>query len=256
MDPVDWFADQDFLNSELRDLQLVTIYLLSTGRNAWHSTWSEKYQRDTALFSTFDKAKAAAEKSRNRGTTFEIGQYPGLAFFTTTGVIVLTEFHSKEPFARLKFEQIDDRLKVGTTISLAIEPFVKASDKFWTHPFPSESSFISARSTLAESFEPLQPSNYLKKWGSRAMGSSYYLGWHEKNQPDVKPIWKVADGFSENNSDLEIKLAIAELEIYRTSAIEEWNAQLERDKVLEKATLFFQQLKEYNDSTSNNPEQD
>ena len=176
MDPVDWFSDQEFLNSELKDLQLITVYLLSTGRNAWHSTWSEKYRPDTALFASFDKAKAAAEKARNRGTTFEIEQYPGLAFFTTAGVIVLVEFHSKEPFARVKFEEIEEKIKIGIVISAAIEPFVKATDGFWNRPFPAESSFVSARSNLVESFEPLPPNNYLKKWGSRAMGSTYYLG--------------------------------------------------------------------------------
>jgi len=256
MDSVNWFSDQEFLDSEIKDLQLITVYLLSTGRNAWHSTWSEKYRPDTALFATFENAKTAAEKARNRGTKFEIEQYPGLAFFSTVGVIVLVEFHSKEPFARLKFEEIEKKLKLGTAISAAIDPFVMATDEFWNRPFPAGSSFVSARSSLAESFEPLPPHNYLKKWGSRAVGSTYYLGWDEKNKPVVNPIWRILETFTENNSDLDIKSAIDELETFRQSAVDEHRAQLERDAVLENVNLFFQRLKAHNDSMRNDEKQE
>ena len=59
MQPVNLSTDRAFLDSKLKDVKLVTLYLLSTGRNAWHSTWSEKYRPDSALFSSFDAAKAA-----------------------------------------------------------------------------------------------------------------------------------------------------------------------------------------------------
>ena len=257
MDPfVNRLFDEEFHNSELKDLQLITVYLLSTGRNAWHGTWSKKYRRAAALFASFDKAKAAAEKTRNRGTTFEIAQYPGLAMFTNAGVIIITEIHSKEPFARLKFEKIDERVKIGTVISLAIEPFLKATDEFWNRPFPSESSFVRARSNLAENFEPLPPNNYLKKWGSHAMGSTYYLRWDEKNKPVVTPLWKILEIFSENNSDLDIKSATDELESYRQSALEEQSSQLALIHFPENVNLFFEQHKTHNDSMQNDEEQD
>jgi len=139
MERIDWINDHEFLDSKLLNLQGVTLYLLSTGRNAWHSTWSERYRRDAALFSTFNSAKAAAEKSRNRGTTFEIEQYPGLAFFSVAGVVALVEFHSKQSFSKLKLEEIGDRLKVGTPLRDAIAPFTEATSAFWNSPFPSES---------------------------------------------------------------------------------------------------------------------
>ena len=118
------------------------------------------------------------------------------------------------------------------------------------------SSFVNARSTLIESFEPLLPNNYLKKWGSRAMGSTYYLRWDEKNKPVVTPLWKILEIFSENNSDLDIKSATDELESYRQSALEEQSSQLALINFPENVNLFFEQHKTHNDSMQNYEEQE
>ena len=88
------------------------------------------------------------------------------------------------------------------------------------------------------------------------MGSTYYLGWDEKNSPVLTPIWKILEIFSENNSDLDIKSAKDELESFRRIALEEQSSQLARDAVLENVNLFFQQLKAHNDSKQNDEEQD
>ena len=110
--------------------------------------------------------------------------------------------------------------------------------------------------TRSPTLKPLTPNNYLQKWGSRAMGSTYYLGWDEKNKPVVTPICRILEIFSENNSDLDIKSATDELESLRQSALDEQSSQLARDAVLENVNLFFQQLKAHNDSNQNDEEQD
>ncbi len=220
MQPIDWTNDHELLDSKLNYLQGVTLYLLSTGRNAWHSTWSERYRSDAALFATFDLAKASAEKSRNRGTKFEIEQFPGLAFYSLSGVIALVEFHSKQSFSKLRLETLTNRLEVGTLLRDAIEPFKAASSEYWNTPFPSENSFLAVKSDLAEEFEPLPTPSYLKKWGSVALGSNYYLRWNEKSKQEESPIARILSEFSCQNSLIDSEKYEKELELARQVAIE------------------------------------
>ena len=218
MKPIDWEADAKFLISELKSLKCVTLYLLSTGRNAWHSTWSAKYQRNAALFSSFDEAKAAAEKLRNRGTTFKIVQYPGLAFYSLEGIVALVEFHSSQPFNKLRVEDVDLRLNIGTPIKDAITPFIKADREFWNPPFPSGDSFVNVKTDLSEDFEPLIENKQLRKWGSVASGSNYYLGWHEEDKLYETPISRIMLNYAEVNVFVDLEKCEQELESCRHAA--------------------------------------
>lgn len=218
MKPIDWEADEKFLVSELKGLKCVTLYLLSTGRNAWHSTWSAKYQRNAALFSSFDAAKAAAEELRNRGTTFKIVQYPGLAFYSMEGVVAVVEFHSGQPFDKLRIDTIDQRLNIGTLIKDAITPFIKADKEFWNPPFPSGDSFVNVKTDLSEDFEPLIETRQLKKWGSVASGSNYYLGWHEENKLYETPISRIMLNYEGVNGFVDLEKCEQELESSREVA--------------------------------------
>jgi hypothetical protein len=220
MQRIDWTQDQKLLDSKLKNMKGVTLYLLSTGRNAWHSTWSERYRSDAALFATFDQAKAVAEKSRNKGTTFEIEQCPGLAFYSIVGVVALVEFHSEQSFGKLKLDTISNRLEVGTMIRDAIDPFKAATGEYWDTPFPSENSFIAVKSDLAEEFEPLPVPHYLRKWGSVALGSNYYLGWNEKSKPAETPIDRILGEFTDQNLFEDFEKCELELELARQEAVE------------------------------------
>jgi hypothetical protein len=254
MQPIDWANDSEFLDSKLTSLKGVTLYLLSTGRNAWHSTWSERYRRDAALFSTFDSAKSSAEKARNRGTQFEIQQHPGLAFYSVKGVVALVEFHSKYSFGKLKIEEIGDRLKLGTLIRDAVSPFVAATDEFWTTPFPSESSFTDVKADLAEEFEPLPNPSYLKKWNSVSSGSNYYLGWHEKSKPEETPISRVLKEFKIQNRFTDVEKLESEMENARQVAIEKRKREQEERIQLKKASIQLSSL--LAEFTSQNNEKD
>lgn len=240
MKPVDWVTDEEFLDSELKNLRSVTLYLLSTGRNAWHGTWSEKYQKNAALFSSFNAARKAAEDSRNRGTTFKIQQYPSLAFFSLKGVVALVEFHSEQPFSKLRIEDIGDRLKIGIPIREAILPFVKAHWEFWNIPFPPKDSFVNVKSDLAEDFEYLPEEPYLKKWGSVASGSNYLLTWHQKNKPEETFITQILAEFADQNTVLKIAKCKKELENARQIAIEQLNMENVRIQLAESLSETIQ----------------
>jgi len=244
MQPENLRTESIFLNSKLKTLKLVTLYLLSTGRNAWHSTWSEKYRPDTALFSSFEGAKAAAENARNRGTTFEIEQFPGLAFFSSEGVVALVEFQSKPPFKKLKFENLKDHLRIGTPIRNSIAPFIEATSEFWETPFPSDNSFVGVKSDILEEFEEIFEDSYLKKWGSVSAGSNYYLVWHEKGQPEVQPIMRVMSIFKEINEFEEIITQESELGILRELAADKEKKRLRH---LELSENLHASIREYLD---------
>jgi len=232
MKPIDLIADQKFLDSEFKGLQSVTLYLLSTGRNAWHTTWSAKYQKNAALFSNFEAAKNVAEESRIRGTTFKIAQYPGLAFLSTEGVVALVEFHSSQPFNKLRIEDLGERLAIGTPIRDVISPFTSANSEFWNSPFPSPDSFVDVKTDLAEEFQPLIESVSMKKWKSVASGSNYYLGWQEQDKPLETPISKIMMEFGATNALVDLDECEQELESARKIA------RVKRKKAEEDAIKF------------------
>jgi hypothetical protein len=242
MEPIDWGKDDELLNSRLKKLKGVSLYLLSTGRNAWHSTWSERYRGEAALFSNFDSAKAEAERSRNRGTTFEIEQYPGLAFYSIKGVVALVEFHSKQSFDKLRIEDVGDTLHVDTPIRDAIAPFTAATSEFWNKPFPSENSFVVVKSDLAEDFEPLMVPSYLKKWGSVASGSNYYLGWNEKSKPEETPITRLLREFIDQNFLIDFEECEKELESAHEVAIKNRKSNEEARNKLNQASIYLSSI--------------
>lgn len=240
MKPLDWATDQKFLDSELKSLKCVTLYLLSTGRNAWHSTWSTMYQKNAALFPTFKAAKQVAEPARNRGTTFKITQYPGLAFYSLEGVVALVEFHSNPSFGSIKQDSLGEFLCIGTPIRDAIAPFSKVDRIFWNPPFPSQDSFVSLKSDLAEDFEPLFQPNYMKSWNSVASGSNYYLGWHETGKPVKPPIEKIMNQYAEVNMLNDIEQHEHEIERARQFAIEKRKKVDEMAKKLSEASAALE----------------
>jgi hypothetical protein len=256
MEPIDLAKDDEFLNAKLKNLKGVSLYLLSTGRNAWHSTWSERYRGDAALFSSFDSAKAEAEKSRARGTTFEIEQYPGLAFYSIKGVVALVEFYSKQSFDKLKLEEIGDRLKVDTTIRDAIAPFTAATSEFWKEPFPSENSYVVAKSDLAEDLEPLLVPSYLKKWGSVASGSNYYLGWNEKSKPEETPITRILSEFISQNFLIDFEESEKELENARQVAIKNLQSKEDARVKLNQASNYLSSILAEHDALKDQKDQE
>ncbi len=249
MRPLDFTSDKEFLESELKNLKGVTLYLLSTGRNAWHSTWSERYQRDGALFTSFEEAKNAAENSRKKGTTFEIEQLPGLAFYSLIGVLALVEFHSKQPFSKLRIAEIGKLIQIGTPLSTAASPFLKASNTFWEKPFPSESSFVNIRTDLTKNFESLQEAIYQKKWRSIATGSNNYLGWRERGEPEETPITKVLANFATQNYFENWEALEKELDGARSIAFEKQKKDDEAETRLSEAiTLLSSLLEQFSDT--------
>ncbi len=73
------------------------------GRNAWHTSWSSRYLRDSSFALSFEEAAEAAEMHRVRGTVWKIRKLPACALVTDSGLsLVLTEINTLQPLDDLE----------------------------------------------------------------------------------------------------------------------------------------------------------
>jgi hypothetical protein len=211
--------DEKLLDSELRLFKPVMLYFLFTGRNAWHSTWSERFTKHHAIFPSLRQAKLQAERERAKGTSFGIEQTPGLAFFSRVGTVCIAEFQSSPTFEKLDFSRDNLDLKIGSKISEVIKPFLKPGEEFWKKPFPHLNSFIVAKAEPHERFEVIEHSLKLRKWHSSSFGGNYFLGWHEREFSKLDPVFKLDILFRGQNMEHELAASEAELAIYAEKSL-------------------------------------
>jgi len=103
------------------------------------------------------------------------------------------------------------------------------------------------KSDLAEEFEPLSNPSYLKKWGSVASGSNYYLGWNEKSKPVETPITRILGEFTDQNPFIDFEESEQELASARQEAIEKRQSKEEARIKLDEASIYLSSiLAEYN----------
>jgi len=209
------FTHQELLKSDLKDLRLVKVFLLITGRNAWHSTWSTRYSRQRAIFSSFEEAKNVAENIRIQGSQFTIREIPALAFYSLSGIIVICEFHSRPQYSNLKLDRIAEALRLNNKLVKAIQPFRATSDDFWTKPFPDSDSFIVSVVPLSQKLNLLPEQRDLKSWKSSSSGPRYYLHWNQVGARQIEPLERIIEIFKEVNeisslleSEFNLELAI------------------------------------------------
>ena len=212
MQKLDRIKDEDLLSSELLDIALGRVYLLSTGRNAWHSVWSERYKGTTALYFTLADAKKAAQPQRNMGTTFQIELIPSLVLISELASVHCIEFHSKNSFVNTRIETFPSLLKIGSSISDVLEAFSQPTAKFWQYPFPSLDSFVTGKASNLESqiHEPFDDANGYETWKSDASwGSQYLLNWNlqEDGGRTSDRIETIVEVFVENNDVLILECA-------------------------------------------------
>jgi hypothetical protein len=74
------------------------VSLLVEGRNAWHSTWSRRYDIKAAMFSDHASACQEAETRRKQGSVFYVFDVPALLLFGLYTSCVVTDFHETNSF--------------------------------------------------------------------------------------------------------------------------------------------------------------
>lgn len=208
-----WREDELFLTSMLLGVDTHIMYLLSTGRNAWHETWSARYEGPTSLHFTLNDAKKTAERDRVQGTVFNIEQVPVLAFRCRTGVAYCAEFHSQESFKMLDWDGEMEFLKIGAALPDVMNAFSKPDPSSWNFPWPVQDSFVtrvfdlvgnvdpSNGKTSPIEAEPLVANSKLNRWKSFPKGTGYRMGWDiSDSDRNITSTEKVVERFNALNS--------------------------------------------------------
>ncbi len=159
------------------------IFYCIYGRNAWHSTWVQKYTND-CMHLTLDSAKKLAEARRVQGSVFTIKELPALVIEVGSHRIFVTQINSRCPLREYRHFDVDRfpgrttrdcYLKVGEDLHTAVSSFVPWS-KFWVVEQPPRNSIMLLYSSGEMRFEPLRTTP-LVAWRSESDGPSYLLRW-------------------------------------------------------------------------------
>ena len=78
----------------------IVIYFVSYGRNAWHSTWIAKYQRNS-LQSSYLEASHFIGSKMKQGTAFKMMITPGWHLQFSSNAFLICDINTFQPFSRL-----------------------------------------------------------------------------------------------------------------------------------------------------------
>ncbi len=202
MDKIDWRHNQDLMTAPLLGLEAVLLYVVTRGRNAWHSTWVRNYKGPRALLGDFERARRHAEFQRVQGSVFYISQVPGIALHSEHGSVTLVEFHSDNPYGKWDRTVGGRLLQIGTPMATTLRALGRSGP--WLKPIPSQHSFISGFSgdlTLTR----LPKSKPLERWTSYSNGTNYRLGWKsDRARYTRRGVRAVERAFTEVNEALII----------------------------------------------------
>jgi hypothetical protein len=170
---------------------LAKLYYVHDGRNAWYTTWVQRYL-DGCIHTTFDSAKDYAESLRVQGSVFYIYERPGLVIEGAEVVLVVTQINCIDVLAGYSLTAVRDDvgpgrkkianaannyLRRGSSLEGAFLSF-EADSRFWRST-PADDSVIRVfgRTTL-KAFEPVP--GRCRGYRSFSSGASYRLGWTER----------------------------------------------------------------------------
>lgn len=177
-------ASRDQLNDRVTGVHLGLLYHVVTSRNAWHSTWINRYRPDSMHIS-FEAAQTYCESRRVQGTVFNIFQLPSLVFRSGSGHLIVSELNSKTYFSRLKLGKLKgiyDVLPVATLSLNQVRRLFRAESPLWEEGYPHQDSAVFTFDALKQELEPLP--EQLTRWQSTSVGSSYFLEWRDNPLAD------------------------------------------------------------------------
>ena len=188
-------AQDDDLLYLVREVKDVKLHYVTTGSNAWWSTWITRYSPG-CMHSTMDSAKAFCEARRVQGTVFYIDELPSIAFIAENCALVVSEINTESFLKRLDAKRLTSITTVFpvSTMTLRQMTYVfRPESPLWPTDYPRRDSailsFCSASGTLAE----LSAKEELSSYASSSSGPTYYLGW--STHPFSKD-WSVLHGIA------------------------------------------------------------
>lgn len=166
------------------------LYYVHDGRNAWHSTWVQRYL-DGCMHSSLSSAIRYAESLRVRGSVYYINEIPALLLESESLVLVVTQINCTDVLAAyssnaVRNEAASDKQKIenlrhnyltrGSPIEGAFLSF-EPDSHFWKNTPPPRDSLIRVlcEGSLRD-FESLGK-GVLSGYKSKSCGSQYLLEW-------------------------------------------------------------------------------
>lgn len=190
--------------------QGVCLYHVYTGRNAWHSTWIQRYNSESMHASLF-AAKRYAETLRKAGTVVYIQELPALVVRSKAGCLIATQINTESPLREYK-PYI--KMESGTPQSREwglhwlhkesdlrrIADSLQATSSWWRVPPPRQDSVVLlASDDPFEEFGPLDTNPSLFR--SLALGGNYTLAWESTDRVlNPEPVQYLERMFSIANS--------------------------------------------------------
>lgn len=166
----------------VRAIKTIKLFYVSTGRNAWWSTWITRYSPG-CMHTTLDSAKKFCESRRVQGTIFYIDELPSLAFIAPERALIISEINTDVFLGRLDVERLKSITTVFpvSTITLQQMTYIfRPKSPLWPSSYLHEDSailsFCSAPDTMAE----ISRTDELSSFASSSVGTSYYLTWSQR----------------------------------------------------------------------------
>ena len=183
----------DLAKSPINEIVPCLLYYVTTGRNAWHSTWVQHYSPG-CMHTSLISAKGHAERRRTQGTVFTIKEQPSLGLLNAEGFVAITQINTNTPLkdyseealvatpsngAKLIEQSKDNYLVEGANTGAAVLSF-DVNSRFWRKPPPKKHSVIVVCADQQDlELEPLAMRK-LEAWSSYSNGGNYLLGWRER----------------------------------------------------------------------------
>ena len=194
------------LSSSVVGVSARKLYYISTGRNAWNSTWVKQYQHG-CMHLSLAGAEAFAEQHRIQGTRFTIRQLPALLVCgDDCSGILITEINTRTPLKGYSAVAVKPMSEAsGPLIEKASDNYLSAGQclvgaalsfspdsRFWLRKPPEKDRIIMLHLELSDEAPEVLESGLLRAWSSYSVGSRYRLGWksipNEVSSEDVRSI--------------------------------------------------------------------
>src|SRR5258708_8207317 len=172
-------AKDDDLRYLVRTVKVVRLFYVTTGRNAWWSTWITRYSPG-CMHSTIESAKAFCEPSRVQGTVFYIDELPSLAFVVPERALVVSEINTDEFLGRLDFTRLTNLTAVLPVSIMTPRPMTyvfRPESPLWPPTYPKKDSAILSFCSKPETLAEVLPNDQLSSWASSSPGPNYHLNW-------------------------------------------------------------------------------
>ncbi len=163
----------------VRTVKVVRLFYVTTGRNAWWSTWITRYSPG-CMHSTIKSAKTFCEQRRVQGTVFYIDELPSLAFVVPERALVISEINTDEFLGRLDFTRLTSLTTVLPVSSMTLRQMTyvfRPESPLWPPSYPQKDSTILSFCSKPETLAEVLPNDQLFSWASSSTGPNYHLNW-------------------------------------------------------------------------------